>query len=208
MTRPWERWWAEVESQDHMRTSNQLQHPVRKIFVQKASEVGKTVLEVGCATAIDYPLFKEANISYTGIDITEKFVERARKLNPNIDIKHGDAFNLPFTDESYDTVYCKDLLEHLPSEAYIRVINEMWRVTRHLMMISFYIPLTNKRQTKYIMSPHGFYVNEYSKEEMNRFLRGLEYFNDLEIIDINAKFTPCTLYTARKKTQKTRRERE
>lgn len=201
MTRPWERWWAEIEGQDHMRTPNQLQHPVRKMFVQKASEAGKTVLEVGCATAIDYPLFKKAKISYTGIDITKKFVRRAREWNPLADIKHGDAFGLPFADESYDTVYCKDLLEHLPNEAYIRVINEMWRVTRHLMMMSFYIPLTNKEQTEYIMSPHGFYVNKYSTEEMNRFLRGLERFSSLEIINVDQKFTPCTLYTVQKKVQ-------
>jgi len=192
MIRPWEVWWKEVANIDHMRTPKQLTHPIRGKIVTEITKVGGSVLDVGCATAVDYPLFKEAGVKYTGIDVIEKFVKRAKEHYPEADIRLGDAFNLQFADGSYDVVYCKDLLEHLPPEGYKTVVREMWRVARRMMMIAFYIPPADDK-TVYQKSSGGFFVNHYYRGEILDFIRGLG--GDLEIIKT---IDGCSLYVVRK----------
>jgi len=190
--RPYERFWEGVHP-DFLRSPEQLEHPARKRIVEETSKVGKSVLDVGCDSCVDYPRFKVAGIRYTGIDITEKFIKRAKELYPSIDARVGTAYDLPFPDGSYDSVYCKDLLEHLPPDGYKQALNEMWRVTRKLMMIAFYLP-TNNKPTKYHLIVSGHYEQSYNEREIMDFISGLKNFNGLEII----RSIGC-LYVARKK---------
>jgi len=181
VTRPWERWWGERVSSKFLRNPAQINHPVRGIIVKESCKVGDSVLDVGCATCIDYPLFK-GKIRYTGIDVTENFVKCARELYPEVNVIHGDAFDLLFEDASYHTGYCKDLIEHLPPEGYKKVIKEMWRVTIKLMMISFSMP-PKDNPTVYNLTKFGYYQNNYNKEEIIGFLEGLEGLDSLKIIE-------------------------
>ena len=189
--RSFERYWEGVHP-DFLRVPEQLEHPSRKRIAEEASKVGDSVLDVGCDSCVDYPRFKKAGIRYTGIDITEKFIKRAKELYPGIDARVGTAYDLPFSDGSYGSVYCKDLFEHLPPDGYKQVLTEMWRVTRKLMMIAFYLP-TNNNPTNYNLTIRGHYEQSYNAQEIANFIKGLENFNGLEI-----ERGGC-LYLARKK---------
>jgi len=190
--KPYERFWEGVHP-DFLRSPEQVEHPARKRIVEEASKVGSSALDVACDSCVDYPLFKKAGMSYTGIDITEHFIKRAKELYPGIDARVGTAYNLEFTDGSYDSVYCKDLLEHLPPYGYEAVLREMWRVMRKLMMISFYLP-TNNLPTKYNLTVSGHYEQSYNEREIVDFIGDLENFDGLEIV----RSVGC-LYVARKK---------
>lgn len=194
MTRPWERWWEKCANIDHLRGSNLREQPIRQKIVEEVSRVGHSVLDVGCATCIDYPLFKEAGIHYTGVDITKKFINRAKEINPSVDARVGDAFDLQFSDGSYDIVYCKSLLEHLPPKGYERVIKEMWRVAGKQMMIAFYIPPTDS-PTVYEIAEGGFYKNVYNKQEIASFIADLEGVYELKTIE---GISGHSLYVVRK----------
>ena len=62
----------------------------------------KKVLDVGCFEA---PLRKIlVNSDYTGVDFVG---------NPDIEINLQETTRLPFDDNSFDTVFCIDVLEHL-----------------------------------------------------------------------------------------------
>jgi len=189
--RPYERYWKGVHA-DFLRSKQELEHPSRKRIFEEVSKVGDSVLDVGCGSCVDYPRFKKAGIRYTGIDITEKFIKWAKELYPGIDARVGTAYGLPFPDGSYDSAYCKDLLEHLPPDGYKQALNEMWRVTRKLMMIAFYLP-TNNRPTEYNLTIMGCYEQSYNAQEIANFIMGLKNFNGLKI-----ERGGC-LYLARKK---------
>ena len=190
--KPYERFWERVHP-DYFRSPEQVEHPARKRIVEEASKVGSSALDIGCDSCVDYPLFKRAGMSYTGIDITEHFIERAKELYPGIDARVGTAYNLQFPDVSYDSVYCKDLLEHLPPDGYKKVLREMWRVTRKLMMISFYLP-TKDSPTEYHLTASGYYSQSYNEREIVGFIMDLENFGGLEI----DRSVGC-LYMARKR---------
>jgi SAM-dependent methyltransferase len=185
VTRPWELWWEErANPKSFLRQPGQIDHPIRAKIVEEASGIlgSESILDVGCATCIDYPLAKEAGLRYTGVDINGKFIEHAKALHPGIDAIQGDAFNLPFQDRSYDIDYCKDLLEHLPPGGYEKALREMWRVARKLMLIAFFIPPI-EGPTKHGITSGGFYRNQYNRDEIVGFLKGLKGFGELRVIE-------------------------
>lgn len=65
------------------------------------------VLEVGVGTGRNLALYPE-DASVTGIDVSERMLERARDraagLDRTVELRHADAEALPFDDASFDTV--------------------------------------------------------------------------------------------------------
>jgi SAM-dependent methyltransferase len=68
----------------------------------------------------------------SGIDLTERAVEHARKrlalFGLESDLRVADAEALPFAAESFDLVYSWGVLHHSPDTS--RAIEEVWRVLR------------------------------------------------------------------------------
>jgi uncharacterized protein YbaR (Trm112 family)/ubiquinone/menaquinone biosynthesis C-methylase UbiE len=137
-----EKWWelsgAPLVDYNFMRGIDPHQQPIRVRIRDEAIAVGTSVLDVGCATTIDYPLYKEKNFRYVGVDITFELLEGALQNTPDVPVVRGDGAKLPFKTESFDSCYCKDMMVHLPPEAYIKVLTEMWRITKKALMIGFF----------------------------------------------------------------------
>lgn len=136
--RSWEKHWERFEAVDFLRTHEQFTHPSRFMIADEAAKIGGTVLECGSATCIDYPLYKERGLRYSAIDITPKYIARAKELYPEIDARAASVLNLPFPDTSFNTAYCRALLEHLHPKEWPIAVREMWRVTRRQMIICLY----------------------------------------------------------------------
>ncbi len=137
-----EKWWelSDAPLVDHMfmRGIDPHDQPIRCRIRDEAVANGTSVLDVGCATGIDYPLYREAGLRYVGVDFTYKLLLGALKHTPDVTVVQGDGKKLPFKNESFDSVYSKDMLVHLPPDAYKKVLEEMWRVTRKVLMIGFF----------------------------------------------------------------------
>lgn len=155
--------WDRTKKYDFLRVERQFNHPIRKLILENA--IGNTVGDFGCASCIDYPRWKEAGFKYTGIDFTEKFLNYAKKLYPEIRLLHRDASDTGLRDRCFDTSFCKDLLEHLPPRKYVSVLNEMWRLTSKVMMVAFYFSPKDK-PTRYELVKNLHYKNRYNKQEI------------------------------------------
>lgn len=93
----------------------------------------KKVLEIGCGVGIDGMEFTKAGADYTGIDVSEKSVELAKKYfklsgRDSNTIILGDAENLPFNDNSFDFIYSWGVLHHTPDIT--KAISEVRRVLK------------------------------------------------------------------------------
>lgn len=171
--RPWEQWWKEKAEESFPRqTKRTKESPMRRLIVEAAAAVGETVLDVGCATCIDYPLFKELSVSYIGVDITEKFVIYAKKLYPEIDVRLGSILDLSFEDNSIDVAYTKSVIEHLHPDEWGEGIKELWRVAKKRMILGFYIPPWDK-PAEYFYHPHGFWKNTLNHQEVMETINSL-----------------------------------
>lgn len=160
----WRKGWKK-KGKKFLEFEKQVNHPIRRLIAKKTAKVGKTVLDVGCATCSDYPLHFKHGIKYMGRDITQQFIERAKRRFPRVDVAYGDVLNLDFEDNSVDVVYCKDVLEHLPPETYKTAIKEMHRVSRKRVMLGFFLAPWNG-ETEYRVLKKLHWNNRYSKEDI------------------------------------------
>jgi len=90
------------------------------------------VLEVGCGTgyfarhvAAQLP---DSRVTGVDLDPTRLAFARARTTMPNVRFASGDLLHLPFADGSFDLVYCRFVLVHVPDPT--AALQEMQRVAR------------------------------------------------------------------------------
>ena len=93
---------------------------------------GKTALEVGCGGGILTEEIRKMGFTTTGIDPSEESLHTASnhaKAN-GLDIRYdkGSGENLPYSDASFDYVFCCDVLEHVQDLP--KVISEIARVLK------------------------------------------------------------------------------
>jgi ubiquinone/menaquinone biosynthesis C-methylase UbiE len=92
-----------------------------------AGSTGLRVLDVGCGQGIDLIHYAQAGATVTGVDLTPRHVDLARKhlalLGLQGTVVEGDAESLPFEDGSFDRVSSNGVLHHTPGiEASLREI--------------------------------------------------------------------------------------
>ena len=90
-----------------------------------------TSLEVAIGTGLNLPYYPDG-VRLTGVDLSKEMLAvaggRARELGVTVELKEGDAQELPFPDSSFDTVVCTYALCSVPDDAL--AIGEMRRVLR------------------------------------------------------------------------------
>jgi 2-polyprenyl-6-hydroxyphenyl methylase / 3-demethylubiquinone-9 3-methyltransferase len=118
---PGDIWWRENTLLHMLKTSvnpcrfTYYHNVVRKVL--QLDPAGKTALDVGCGGGILAEEFAAAGFKVTGIDPSENSLhtakEHARLNGLGIDYQTGTGENILFANNSFDVVYCCDVLEHV-----------------------------------------------------------------------------------------------
>lgn len=101
-----------------------------KYFLENAVRAGKNLLDVGCAVGGFSKIVKKYNkdIEYTGIDISPRMIDKAKKLYPNDNFRLCNGETLDFPDNSFDAVISFGVLHMI--ENWRSLLMEAWRVCR------------------------------------------------------------------------------
>ncbi len=104
---------------------------IRRIW---ASDAPQKVLDVGCGTGIFTGWFAGLGHQVTGLDPSQDMLSIARlRLPSRIPLDQGYAENLPFDDNSFDTVALITTLEFVRDP--VQALGEAFRVaTRHVLL--------------------------------------------------------------------------
>ncbi len=86
------------------------------------------ILDVGCGNGY-FTYYLNQHGATFGVDYAAAMLA----LNPEERLSQASAFDLPFADDSYDLVFCSNLLHHVPEPA--AVVREMRRVSRNYVVI-------------------------------------------------------------------------
>ncbi len=87
------------------------------------------VLDLGCGNGRFSEFLKEAD--YTGVDNSPELIKEAKEKYPHLKFLEADAFNLPFSENSFDFVFSIAVLHHIPSkELRIKFLKEAKRVLK------------------------------------------------------------------------------
>jgi ubiquinone/menaquinone biosynthesis C-methylase UbiE len=104
---------------------------VNEFFLTRCS-VDNKVLDIGCGHGIVSEFLAKNGIQVSAVDISEKLLDafrlRIQDKNLSIEIKQGDAYNIPYENEIFDVVVARMFLPHFPD--WPIVLNEMSRVVK------------------------------------------------------------------------------
>lgn len=92
-------------------------------------EKEENILDLGCGDGrfIDYLNALKLNLSFTGVDISEQVLLKAkgRKIK-SAEFIDADIINLPLMDKSFDKIFCINSFHHYPEpELVIKEINRL-----------------------------------------------------------------------------------
>ena len=182
-------------------------HPGREVAAGFVPD-GSSLLEVACGIGVDYPRYRAKGVKYFGVDLTEKYVAEAQQRG--VPCKVADALNLPFADKSFDSVYCKDLLVHLPPGDWKTVLSEMARVCRDRVIV---LDHAFEDKTRYLLCESYkaeagdlyFYSNVYSAKEVEAYMDAFgfsmeQYQTGSIVVGSVVQANIVTVFTRRKQT--------
>jgi SAM-dependent methyltransferase len=140
---------------------------------------GKRLLEVGFGTGTDLLQFARGGAHVTGVDLTPRSIEIARRrfevYGLTGEFAIGDGESLSFPDSSFDVVYSFGVLHHTPDTA--RAVHEIYRI---LKPGGKAIVMLYHRASLYywgsLFLKHGILGGEFFKESMAQIMsRRVEY---------------------------------
>lgn len=146
---------------------------VHKIKLLDHYAKGK-ILDVACATG-RYTNYLGTNAQ--GIDNQPELIKKAKRAFPKISFNVGDAYDLPFQKNTFDTVILFDILEHLDD---VKVLKEAMRVGKR-----FVISVPRKNQailTKYSLAHHHYLDRTHVRDYTPSSLRSLLKSQNLKVV--------------------------
>ena len=169
------------------------------VMLKKAKNLSPTtVLDVGCGEGFTLLRLKKENIGHklSGIDNSEQAIAYANKNYPDIEIKKGDVYKLPYKDNSFDLVLCMEVLEHLDEP--LVALEELRRVTKKYVLLSvpnepvFTIQRFLRGQNMKKLGHQPEHIQRWSTKKVKKMVSGV-----LTIIDFETPL-PWTLVIAKK----------
>jgi SAM-dependent methyltransferase len=90
---------------------------------------GGSVMDLGCGAGDSVDQFRSVNpsVRWVGVDL-ERSPEVARRVRADAEFRVFDGVRIPAEDDSFDAVYCKQVLEHVRSPG--PLLEEVARVLR------------------------------------------------------------------------------
>ena len=96
---------------------------------------GGTMLDVGCGMGGLVGALRGREIDARGLDVSRRAVDEGNRKNPGR-FEAGSILEIPFPDDSFDTIICTDVLEHLAADDIPVALVELHRVTRRNLFVT------------------------------------------------------------------------
>jgi 2-polyprenyl-3-methyl-5-hydroxy-6-metoxy-1,4-benzoquinol methylase len=109
----------------------------KQLLLEQVKRLKPTsILDVGAGEGFTLEMLRENKVAnkLEGIEYMDNALKLAKKLHPNILIKKGNIYELPYKANSFDLVLCTEVLEHLENPE--KGLSELLRVTKKYLLIS------------------------------------------------------------------------
>ena len=116
------------------------QHQWDRIYTMMGKVRGKKVLEVGAGDGYCVEVLKKQGFDVSATEVSQ--IRLKRMKDKGIDAVYGDINKLPFEDNSYDTVICGEVLEHIDSIG--KGFSELERVCKPDGIIIISLPVADR----------------------------------------------------------------
>lgn len=95
-----------------------------------------SILDAGCGEGFTMERLSKSGIgkNIEGVEYSKEAISFGKKLFPHLTINQGSVYDLPYKDNSFDSIICTEVLEHLEEPA--KALREMLRVSKKYLIIS------------------------------------------------------------------------
>lgn len=121
------------------------QNPISRFFLDNFTKVlletikplkPESILDVGAGEGFVLEKLRKGKIGkkLEGIEYMDEAIELGKKTNPQVKIKKGDIYKLPYKDNSFELIICTEVMEHLEDPKL--ALAELKRVTSKYVVLS------------------------------------------------------------------------
>ena len=188
-------------------TKHQNNNPIGKFFLDNFKSLlltkvkqlkPESILDVGAGEGFTLEMFRKNNIGkkLEGIEYMDEAIEFGKKLHPQVKIKKGDIYNLPYKDNSFDVIICTEVMEHIEDPA--KALEELKRVTKYYIILSvpneplFTIQRFLRGKNMLKLGDHPEHIQHWSSGKFEKFVR-----EHMMIKEVSTPL-PWTMITAKK----------
>jgi len=123
------------------------------------------ILDVGCGKHSPLAMIaKHYKFKAVGLDIFEPYLKEAKSRGIYQNVVLGDTRRLPFKDKSFEAVMCIEVIEHVGKEDGGKILGELERVSRWLVLLT--TPIGESVQHAYNGNPYQEHKYVWSFEEL------------------------------------------
>ena len=94
----------------------------------------KDFLDLGCGLGRHTIQFAKAGFKTSGFDLSETSIEQtkeyAEQAGVKVDLQVGDMLDLPYSNNSFDCIYCRNVISHTDTAGMRKIVSELKRVLR------------------------------------------------------------------------------
>lgn len=138
-------------------------------YVRKKSD-GNKVLDLGCGQCRDLLFFETLGLNCVGVDFSHSMLEGKK------DVVLSTGLMLPFTDESFDGVWCNSVLKHLDRLDLFNCLREVRRVLKREGIFWAGLDEGTKNVTE-SLGGEKLMFHQYTKEEFLFLVRKLGFLS-------------------------------
>lgn len=157
----------------------------QEVLRRFAGDVGslETVWDLGCGPGQTARFLKNLGVKVSGLDVSEKILEQARKRSPDIHFRKGDILELEFEDNSVAAALAFYSIVHFDCDQAARAFQEISRVLKPggKFLLAYHAGSKTVHLTEFsgkkIDLDFTFFTDDFVKECLNRC-----GFNKIEII--------------------------
>jgi len=107
---------------------------VRRILLRFTKESDSTFIDIGCGAGEYLAIMNRRVDNLYGCDLARSYLFRASQRVPEANFCQVDVTALPFGDQTFDTVLCSEVIEHIPDLD--KALIELFRVSRKRLILT------------------------------------------------------------------------
>ena len=128
----------------------------------------KEFLDIGCGLGRHSIQFAKEGFNVTSIDLSQEAIDSAKRLaqDEKLDIQflHSDMMDIPYEDNSFDCILCRNVISHTDTEGIETIINKIYNLLK--INGECFLTLGSKNASTY-KDPKNIIVDENTKLRMD-----------------------------------------
>jgi len=126
---------------------------------------GTQHLDVACGLGLLLKTIQKKGVNVSGIDLSEVAINKAKKLVPEAKIQQGNAEELPFDDETFESVTCIGSFERMLNRK--QALLEQVRVGKKEAKYCYMVRNSEHFLWRIFQKPFGIYNKEGHQDALN-----------------------------------------